>query len=440
METAGEAEIVEGLREQQGPGDAEGDFSPRKLKIAAGVLIGQSFATSILPYSALPLLMIPQTREFGWSRTEFSWAVTFLFIFGAASLWPIGRLADRIGVRPVLLGGTAMVGLITLAMSLQTRSLTQFYIYYALLGIFGSTGVTYMKVVAALFTQNRGKAMAILGAESTVAMSLVPLFTNWLLLSYGWRHLYWVFGSIILAAVPILFFTLDEPGQRGTAPRWRRQPAQMPAPKPPRLDGMTIREALGDWVFWMILLAGLPGMFMFNGMLAHMVPAIMAKGFSQTTAAEMISMATFFGLGGTLVGGWAVDRFHTARIAVPFCLLAAAGAVLLLVVTAGRGGLALLAIATGLGGFTFTAFRPMGTYFQTRFFGLGSFTEIMAVQYAITNPVTAFAAPIVGYTFDVTHTYTISFSMMIGAWVLSAAAWAVLPRYRYAANIGQSPA
>jgi hypothetical protein len=63
---------------------AESDFSLRKIKIATGVLIGQTFATSILPYSAFSLLMIPMTHSFGWSRTEFSYASTFIFIFGAA--------------------------------------------------------------------------------------------------------------------------------------------------------------------------------------------------------------------------------------------------------------------------------------------------------------------------------------------------------------------
>jgi len=136
----------------------ESDFSPRKLKVAAGILVGQSFGTSILPYSAMMLMLMPLTHEFGWTAAQFSWAVTALFVAGAVSLWPIGRIADKVGVRPVLLIGTIMVGLVTLGMSFQTASLWQFYAYYALLGIFGSTGVTYTKVVAALFTEHRGKA------------------------------------------------------------------------------------------------------------------------------------------------------------------------------------------------------------------------------------------------------------------------------------------
>ena len=215
---------------------AEGDFSRRKIKIATAILVGQTFATSILPYSALTFVMIPMTREFGWTRTQFSFATTFLFIFGAVSLWPIGRIADRVGVRPVILTGTTIVGLVTIAMSRQTASLALLFALYTLLGMFGSTGVAYTKVAAALFTQNRGKALAILGAESTVAAAIIPILTNFLMLNYGWRTMYVVFGALILAIVPILYFTIEEPGQIGInlRPHWVYKSAPSTSlPRPP---------------------------------------------------------------------------------------------------------------------------------------------------------------------------------------------------------------
>jgi MFS family permease len=405
----------------------EGDFSPRKLKIAAAILIGQTFATSILPYSALTFVMIPMTHRFGWSRTDFSFATTFLFIFGAASLWPIGRIADKVGVRPVILIGTAIVGVVTLAMSRQTASLPLLYALYALLGIFGSNGVAYTKVAAALFTQNRGKALAILGAESTVAAAGIPLLTNWLLLDYGWRTMYVAFGALILAIVPILYFTIEEPGQIGLKPR----------PRPPRLEGMTLSQALHDWVFWLITAAALFGMIIMTGMQAHMIPALLGKGFSQTFAAQMTSLFLLVGIGGSLVGGYMADRFDTAKVGVPFGVISAIGALLLMIVTARYGGDAVLVVAMALGGFSFAAYRPMGQYFQTRFFGLGCFTEIMSFQYMITNPVSAFSAPLIGVIYGRTHSYHLAFLLMAVSALLAGLVWLVLPKYRYSAHIGE---
>jgi len=429
------AVIAEDPSAPQSP-PVESDFSLRKMRIATAILIGQTFATSLLPYGAFSLLMVPMTQEFGWTRTQFSFASTFLFIFGAASLWPLGRITDRIGAKPVILIGSAVVGLLTLAMSLQTRSLPQLYLYYALLGVCGSTGVAYSKIIAALFTQHRGKALAILGAESAAAMALVPLLINALMLNLGWRHMYLVLGGIILAILPFLYFTLEEPG-RGRA--LRRQ-AGAAAPPPVVFEGMTISQALRDRVFWMIVVAGIAGMVIFSGMLTHMVAALIGKGFTQTQAVEATSISTVIGLAGTLLGGWLVDRYHTAKVAAPFNLLSIASAFLLMIVSAAFGGMPLVILAMALYGFAMQAHRPMATYFQTRFFGLRSFTEIASVQFTITNPITAFAAPLIGMIYDQTHSYRIAFVLMMIAPVISGVVWMILPRYRYAADIGAMPA
>jgi MFS family permease len=388
------------------------------------------------------LMLMPLTRQFGWTAAQFSWAVTFLFVFGAVSLWPIGRIADTVGVRPVLLGGTIMVGLVTLGMAFQTASLWQFYAYYALLGIFGSTGVTYTKVVAALFTQNRGKAMAILTAETTLARAGVPLVVNWMLLNEGWRTMYMVFGIVILAMVPILFFTIEEPGQIGTAGKisWRKSKTQAAGPSRPKADlpGMTIWEALRDPVFWLSTLAAFIGLFIFNGMFPHLVPALVNKGFSQTTIVELQSISLLVSFAGALVGGWAVDRFQTAKIAFPISLAASLGAFLTLIVSPSFGGVPLLAAILIMGSLVFSALFPMGTYFATRFFGLGSLTEIVAVQFAITNVFAGLGAPLFGWIFDTTHSYNTVFMVTTSLNLVVALIWLILPKYRYAANIGQT--
>jgi MFS family permease len=134
-----------------------------------------------------------------------------------------------------------------------------------------------------------------------------------------------------------------------------------------------------------------------------------------------------------------VDKFHTVKVAIPFNIVSAIGALLLLAVSASFGGLPLLYTAVGLGGFALAANRPMGVYFHTRFFGLRAFTEISSLQYAMTNPITAFAAPLIGVIYDSTHTYKIAFLLMAAAPVISGVIWLILPKYRYAANIGEAP-
>ncbi len=196
----------------------ESDFSFRKMKIATVCLVGGTFATSLLPFGALTLLMTPMTREFGWSRTEFSYAMTFLMWSGALSVMIFGRLSDTLGVRPVILVGTVLVALITLACAFQDGSLWQFYALFGLFGVIGCSRIAYQKVIGALFTRHRGKGLALFGVESTIAAAAVPPLTNVLLASYGWRGMFVGFAVVILALVPVLYFTLEEPGRAGSLP------------------------------------------------------------------------------------------------------------------------------------------------------------------------------------------------------------------------------
>ncbi|MEI9964975.1 MAG: MFS transporter [Caulobacteraceae bacterium] len=413
----------------------ESDFSFRKIKVAMVCLIGGLFATSLLPFGALAFVLLPMTKEFGWTRTEFSGATTALMWFGSLSVPFLGRLSDKVGVRPVVLIGTVIVGLVTLAVSLQTTSIWYFYTCFALLGVFGSSGVAYQKVIASLFTQHRGKALAIFGAESAVVMAFVPILTNFLVSHFGWRHMFAIYGFIILALVPLIFFTLEEPGLAKGASAWRR-PKAGAAKGSPMLaaEGLSIGQAVRDKAFWILAVAAILGMAPGAGMMSHMVAAVVDKGFSQTLAANITSLSMMLGIVWTLLGGFLVDKVQTAKVNIPFLLASAVGVLLFAIVSPMTGGVLLLVVAYSLQGMGLTAGRPMTTYFQTRYFGLRSFAEIAATASAMLSISMGFTPLIMGEIYDHTHSYNWGFAIMGGGMLLSALMFLTLGRYRYSAN------
>ena len=143
---------------------------------------------------------------------------------------------------------------------------------------------------------------------------------------------------------------------------------------------------------------------------------------------------------GALIGGWAVDRFQTPKIAAPVSIVAALGTFFTLLVSPSFGGVPLLAAIMILWMLSFNALFPMGTYFATRFFGLSSLAEIVAVQFAVTNIFAGLGAPLFGWIFDTTHSYDIVFMITTALNLAVALIWLVMPKYRYAANIGEMPA
>jgi sugar phosphate permease len=420
----------------------ESDFSLRKIKIATVILLGQTFATSILPFLALGYVMPEMTRQFGWSKTEFLLANSFLMWCGALTVWPMGRFTDVIGARPIILVGTLGVAAVDFLLMTVQGQLWQFYLLFALMGVFGSSGASYSKVTTALFTQNRGKAMAILGVEGTFARMIIPGATAFLILRYGWRGLFGVYGAIVLLILPLVFFFLEEAGTRGLKPglRFKRPAHAAETAMVVPFEGKTFGEILKDGVFWAMLLAILVGMFVGNGMVSNIPTSLIEHGFDLQTIGTADSIATLAGIPGLLLAGWMMDKMPSSKVAIPFQLLLALSAWMTMIVTPAVGGTPLLISARALYMFAFTTSLPMSAYFMTRFFGLKAYATSYGFMSAIQAACIGFAPPLLGYLRERTGSYDIGYGAWAAAAVFAAVVFALLPAYRFSANIGAMPA
>jgi len=301
------------------------------------------------------------------------------------------------------------------------------YATFALLGAFGSSGVGYTKVMGTLFTRHRGKALAVFGAESTVALALLPVLTNAFIAHFGWRGAYLAYGLIMFSVAPVIYFVIHEPGMRTAAGR----PTDRP---PPPMEGMTSSQFLRDRTFWLLVLLAVVSGGLYQGMLTHVVAAMTDKGFSATTAADVLAISTLTGLVGTLLGGFAVDHFRTARPVAAFALLSAAGAAMFAVVNVASGGVPLLIAAMAAQGAATAALRPIASYLQTRFFGLRAFGEANAIQIVFQGTAMAITPPLFGIIYERQGSYALVYWLMIGGGVLSACLYLVLGPYRYATS------
>jgi len=408
----------------------ESDFSLRKLKVAAAIIAGTLFGSTVLPMMALGLLLLPMTGEFGWSRTSFSLGMSAMMLGGSLSAPVLGALVDRLGVRPIIIGGTVLVGLMTMAMSLQTGPLWQFLAGFALLGALGSTAIGYAKVLGALFSKHRGKALAIFGVESSLAGALAIPIIQWLLVSHGWRGVFVGMGAVILATVPLLLVWLQEP----------EAPAVAPGATPRDVPGDSLAEALRSRQFWFITLAGFLAIVPAIGLMPHMVPYMLARGIEMNSALSMVALMSIAMAVGTLAGGWCLDRFDTAKVAAPFSVLSTLGLLGLLFLSGGSAGVAILAASTALMGFAGGAKRPMATFFQLRFFGLRDFGGITGVQSPFLALGMGIAPPLVGYCYDRLSRYEPALLVMVGLMAVTIVLYLVLGPYRYGRDLTALPA
>jgi MFS family permease len=405
----------------------ESDFSPRKIRIALTVMIGIGFGTTFLLLPAYPLTFLPMTREFGWTPTEYGFAMSLLLWFGASSGPFLGWLVDRIGVRPMIIGGTLVVGLVALSLS-RTTSLWQFYVCFALLGVFGSTAIGYSKVIGALFTKHRGKAMAVLGLESSIVGAFVPKLIQYLLAHHGWRGTYQWLGVIMICVAPLIYFSLEEPGTAGSA---RSAPVSSP---PPLLEGMTAAPTYRTRTFWALVVSHILGGVQLGVVGTYLVPMLMAHGFAQSDAPNFQTTFVLAGAAGSIAGGFLMDRSRNATICAPFCWLSAISLLMLGTVSMGTAGHAMLWIMAIVYGFGSFGRLPMAGYFQTRFFGLRAFAAVNGVQLAIMAVVFGFATPLVGKSQEITHSYDAALIALAIASALSGFIYLFLGPYKYAVH------
>lgn len=417
----------------------ESDFSFRKMKLATIILLAQMFATNIIAFLALTLVNVPMTKEFGWTQTEFSLAQTAMMWAGAASLPLFGRIMDRVGVRLPIMLGTVGVGFTIFALSRIDGALWQFYLCFAFIGMFGCTAMGYTKVVGALFTQHRGKAMAIIGVESTLAGAFIPPILHWLIADFGWRGMYQVNAIIILLLVPMIYFNLDEPGEIDSDRRLFKKREQVEKPAAPPLPGMDGKAVLMDRVFWFILIATIIGTAPRSGMMPFLVPMLQEKGFTSADAAWFMSAMTLLAPLGSLVAGFALDKIHDAKVAIPFKLVSFLGLLCFLFVTAQFGGWYLLLLSVAFTGFAFGTANPIGTYLHIRFFGLKAFGFYYGFESAFLAFAMGGAAPLVGMLREESGSYTSAYLVMLVCLGFGTILYAVLGRYRYAADIGAVP-
>ena len=206
------------------------------LVIVASVLMGMGAGALI----SISTFLKPISADFGWLRGETS----FAYMAGAIAMGlggiGMGYLSDRYSTRPVVVLGIFCLGGALLLLATQS-ALWQFYLYYGLLGGFGSSALDapLLSNVGNWFSRNKGLALGLALAGRALGQGLVPFSAGLLIASYGWRDAYTILGIICVAGMlPLAFIVRNPPGLAQAKEASRRASAaeqQAAYPVPPKL-------------------------------------------------------------------------------------------------------------------------------------------------------------------------------------------------------------
>src|SRR3569833_558902 len=142
---------------------------------------------------ALPTL----AADLGASTAQLQWIVDAFVLVLAGLLLPAGALADRLGRRPVLVGGIAVFALGSLAAA-YSGTATGLIVARAVMGVGAAVILPVpLAVLPSIFdADERPKAIAAVTVALGLGLPLGPIVGGWLL-----RHVWW--GSVFLINVPL---------------------------------------------------------------------------------------------------------------------------------------------------------------------------------------------------------------------------------------------
>ena len=155
--------------------------------------------------STMIAVALPQIiQEFETDVAGAGWLVT-AYLITMASLQPVaGKLGDRLGRRPLILGGVACFGLASIAAALAS-SLPALLVFRVLQAVTGAialpNGAALLREV--IPAERRAGRFGLVGAAIALAAAVGPLVGGFLVGQAGWRAIFSVNIVLVLPAVLI---------------------------------------------------------------------------------------------------------------------------------------------------------------------------------------------------------------------------------------------
>lgn len=387
--------------------------------------------TSVPLFHALGVWSVALRSDFGWSRTQLS----FAFVLSRAEagfFGPVeGYLSDRLGTRRMVLIGSMILGPGYLLFG-QTHALWMFYLTYVIMSVGNGLG-GWIPMVTALnnwFLRRRAIAVAWANVGNRLgALLLIPLIA-WAVDPdavgrLGWQNTARILGIIVMvAAVPLYLVIRNRPEEYGDYPDGTPPPEEQTtadmqktpvSPADAQAVGLTAREALRTQAFWLVSFGHAFTVALLVTISSHL--AIMLKedlGFSLQTAAWVITAYIATSMVCHPIGGYVGD--HMPKPLAIFVSSVIQGASVFAITLTHSVPMAFVfAVVFGIGD---GGRNPLTLAIRGDYFGRRSYATILGLSQIPMNLTILLAPLLTGVYRDVWGSYTPPFLAMAAISVL----------------------
>lgn len=371
----------------------------KRLSIQGWLSLFASFCVLTVAFAfgvfCWPAVYRPLVRTFGWNfASANAGGSIILFLIGVLSPL-VGLLVDRFKPKAVILGGTCIMAL-ALALLSTIHSLAQYYAFCFLLGV-GASAVSILPtsiLIGPYFSQWRGLAVGTINAGIGLGGFLAPRLATAEIAQRGISGMFLVLSACMAIPFAVTLLVVKKTDEGLSSP---------PAGRVPTISELARVPAF--WIFGISLFLSAHAML---GVQQNLISYLTGEHISPKQAAWALAIALGAAAPGKLISGVFADRV-SARAGMIFSIVCLALGVLALLNTPPQSALIYwLAIIFGLGyGGIFNA--PPTIVFEH--FGIHRVGKAFGLFYVFFGLGTASGGELAGHLFDVTHRWSLSFSV-----------------------------
>jgi MFS transporter, OFA family, oxalate/formate antiporter len=242
--------------------------------------------------ATLSIFVEPLTREFGWSRTALSGAVSLGGVLAALASPLIGPLLDRHGSRVALCLAVLVTGAAMMLLSL-TQSLLVFYLLFCTarmiwagpfeLGIYGSLNNW--------FVARRAFAASIATVAQMAGLVAMPLIAQLAISRQDWRLGWLAIGvtTLVVGFLPVWLFLVRRPEDLDLEPDRQTVGSIVATTPDQREPHFSRREAINTAAFWLLLVYTVLVYPVQAGVSLHQAAHLIERGIAPAVAATIVS-------------------------------------------------------------------------------------------------------------------------------------------------------
>jgi len=273
-----------------------------------GAMIGLALGPSVIANLTVSSYIGPIEAEFGWLRSDVSFAFS-LVAYMIVVMSPLqGMLVDRFGPRRVILTSIPLFALSLGAIYFTPDNIYVYYFLWALVPIagLGLWPLGYLQAVTPWFDRKLGLALGCANAGIGVGSTFLPMLViGPIITAYSWRHAVLAIAALVLfVSWPVVAWCLREPAVDEAHKKTAASHA----------FGLSFRDSMREPTFWMLNL----GFFLLGmtatSLVTQQVPLLRDAGW---TIAETTRLQTTFGFGllfARIAVGFIIDHVFAPQV------------------------------------------------------------------------------------------------------------------------------